>query len=150
MYDGAGKVGAGLSEQIARISDRPTRRDEALAYIIETIARHGTAPTFDEIGRHLGTSKSRAREYVTQLTERGLVERTPGAQRNIRVVNVAQSRDLLVMALQRMGWITTADQAAGATQSPAPALAILPSYGRPADEDLPGAGDLIAALDRAA
>lgn len=84
------------------------RRDEVLAFIIAQIARYGIAPTFDEIGHHIGTSKSRARQLVGQLVDRGVIEHTPGTQRSFRVVDVAASRDMLRLTLQRLGWIQAA------------------------------------------
>ncbi|WP_373928672.1 hypothetical protein QTN93_00490 [Sphingomonas aerolata] len=80
------------------------RRDQALAFIIERIARSGTSPTFEEIGVRLNVSSTRAKELVAQLIERNLVEKTPGAQRSLRVRDVAGSRALLDETMRRLGW----------------------------------------------
>lgn len=80
------------------------RRYEALAFIIERIVQSGTSPTFDEIADALGVRKTRARELVEQLIGEELVERVLGKQRSFRVRDVAQSRNLLVEVLNRLGW----------------------------------------------
>ena len=82
----------------------PLRRDQALAYIVERIARTGTSPSFEEIGRALAVSATRANELVGQLIERGVIEKTPGAQRSLRVRDMAHSRGALDQALRRLGW----------------------------------------------
>ena len=84
----------------------PLRRDEALAFIIDRIVRTGICPTLDEIGVALAVSKPRVRELVDQLVDAGVVERTIGSQRNLRVKNVAHCRSMLEMSLRRLGWST--------------------------------------------
>ena len=82
----------------------PRRRDQALAFIVEQIARYGACPTLDEIGDALKVSKPRARELVDQLVRDGLIERRPGAQRNLRVRDLTHCRSVLEVALRNLGW----------------------------------------------
>lgn len=81
------------------------RQAEALAFIIGEIVEKRTSPTFGEIARHLSVSQTRAKTLVADLIERGLVSRTPGAQRALRVNNVADSRRQLAEILRDLGWI---------------------------------------------
>ncbi len=87
-------------------SNAAPRRDEALAFIIERIARTGNSPTFYEIGNELGVSDTRAKQLVAQLIKRGHIERTPGEVRSLRVCDVTGSRNLLENALRQLGWHT--------------------------------------------
>jgi DNA-binding MarR family transcriptional regulator len=106
----------------------PPRRDQALAYIIERIARSGVSPTLEEIGLHLGVSRPRAGQLVDQLVERGLIERTIGTQRNLRVRDVTHARSLLEDALRRLGWSAAIPM--GEMQPPFPLgkLPVLPPF----------------------
>lgn len=90
----------GIQSAIAAVP----RRYEALAYIIEQIVQTGMSPTYDEIADQLGVRKTRARELIEQLIGEGLVERVLGKQRSFRVRDVAQSRNILVEVLNRLGW----------------------------------------------
>ncbi len=97
----------------------PLRRDEALAYIIEHIVRHGFSPTNAEIGRALGgISTPRVRELVDQLIVLGAVSKTPGSQRNLRVNDLTACRHHLTEAMRRLRW--SAADAMGALQDPLP------------------------------
>lgn len=83
----------------------PRRRDQALAYIIEHIVRHGFSPTLEEIGAAIGgVSKKRVSELIEQLVDLGSIAKTPGKQRNLRVVDVAASRQQLTEAMRRLRW----------------------------------------------
>ena len=82
------------------------RRDQVLAFIIEPIVRFGTAPTSVEISRELSIGDSRAKELIAQLIKRGVVEKTPGAKRSLRVRDVAGSRVQLEDVRRRLGWAT--------------------------------------------
>lgn len=82
------------------------KRDQVLAFIIERIARSGTSPSFDEIGHELQISSTRAKELVGQLIERGIIEKTFGAKRSLRVRDVSGSRNLLEEVMRRLGWHT--------------------------------------------
>ncbi len=94
------------------------RRDQVLAFIIEQIVRFGTAPTFVEISRELLISDSRAKELVGQLIKRGVVEKTPGAKRSLRVRDVTGSRIQLEDVMRRLGWTTAHPM--GVLQHPLP------------------------------
>lgn len=83
----------------------PRRRDEALAVIIEWIARDGVSPTEEEIGDAMRpiVSRARVRELIGQLVKIGIIEKRPGL-RGLRVRDMAQSRLMLVEAAKRLGW----------------------------------------------
>lgn len=101
--------------EAGKIDGTPPRRDQALAFIVARIAQTGTSPSFDEIGRELQVSSSRAKGLVAQLIERGVIEKTPGAQRNLRVVETIASRVSVEEMLRRLGWavVTPAGIAGG-------------------------------------
>jgi SOS-response transcriptional repressor LexA len=81
------------------------RRDQALAYIIEHIVRHGFSPTNAEIGSALGgISTPRVRELVDQLIKLGSISKTPGTQRNLRVNDLTACRHHLTEAMRRLRW----------------------------------------------
>ena len=107
-----------------------------MAFIIEHIVRHQVSPTLDEIAARLVVSKPRARELVDQLVEGGQVERTPGAQRNLRVRDVSGSRVGLEDALRHLGW-TTAPPMGHDLQKPLPnvQLPIFPPFDQIPDVD---------------
>ncbi len=106
----------------------PRRRDEALAYIIDRLVKTGTSPSYDEIGRELGVSKPRARELVDQLIADGVLEKTPGAMRGLRVRDVAHAREMAGEFARRLGWIVAAPL--GQLQPPFPQvqLPMLPPF----------------------
>ncbi|MBD8641120.1 LexA family protein [Sphingomonas sp. CFBP 13733] len=122
---------------ITRPPEVVPRRDQALAFIIERIARTGTSPTFEEIGIRLDVSSTRAKELVAQLIERGLVEKTPGAQRSLRVRDVSGSRALLDETMRRLGWAVA--QPMGALCQPPPfpegQLPVIPPFEHLPDVD---------------
>jgi SOS-response transcriptional repressor LexA len=95
-----------MFRRMAGGSPAPRRRDEALAIIIERIARDGVPPTIDQIGAAMrpAVCRARARELVDQLIAQGIIERRPG-QRGLRVRDVAASRALLDQAAVRLGWV---------------------------------------------
>lgn len=80
------------------------RRDQVLAFVIEQIARHGLPPTNSEIARALSISVTRAKHLVGQLVEGGVIERTPGSVRGLRVRDMDGSRRQLAEVLRRLGW----------------------------------------------
>ncbi|WP_296222732.1 hypothetical protein [uncultured Sphingomonas sp.] len=104
------------------------KRDQVLAFIIERIARSGTSPSYPEISNELKVSERRAKELVGQLIERGIVEKTFGAKRSLRVRDVAGSRNLLEDVMRRLGWLTA--EPMGALQQPFPngKLPVLPPF----------------------
>jgi SOS-response transcriptional repressor LexA len=106
----------------------PARRDQVLAFIVDRIVRTGTSPTFDEIGLALQFSSSRAKQLVDQLVKRGVIEKTPGAQRNLRVRDVTQSRTIVAEALRGIGWIPSGPMAPLPGDLPNGQLPMLPPF----------------------
>ncbi len=86
----------------------PRRRDEALAFIIDRLVKTGSAPSYDEIGRQLRVSKPRARELVDQLIADGVIEKTPGAMRGLRVRDVVHARQIAGEFARSLGWTISA------------------------------------------
>ena len=89
----------------------PRRRDEALAYIVDRLVKTGTSPSYDEIGRQLGVSKPRARELVDELIAGGVIEKTPGAMRGLRVRDVVRAREIAADFARSLGWTVAAPMA---------------------------------------
>ena len=106
----------------------PRRRDEALAFIIDRLVKTGIAPSYDEIGRQLRVSKARARFLVEQLITEKVLEKTPGAQRALRVRDVVHARAIAGEFARRLGWIVAAPL--GELQPPFPHvhLPMLPEF----------------------
>ena len=118
---------------------KPQKRDVALAFIVERIARDGLAPSLREIARELAVSVPRARELVDQLIECGQVARTAGAVRGLRVVNVAQSRLVLTDVLRRLGFHDAIEgPLARAVPLPHDKLPLLPEFEHLPDVDMNG------------
>lgn len=94
----------------------PLKRDLVLAFIMNSLTREHVSPTLDEIGIALGFGKGRAKQLVDELVERGFVIRTYGAVRNLRIVDVARTRNYLLHRLQGFGM--TVAEPLGDLQSP--------------------------------
>jgi len=62
------------------------RQGEMLAFIQRFTAKHGVAPSFEEIASHFGTSAPSVNGMIKTLERRGLVSRVPGAARSLRVL----------------------------------------------------------------
>jgi SOS-response transcriptional repressor LexA len=62
------------------------RQGAVLAFIHGYTARHGCAPSYDEIASHFGTSSPSVNGMVKTLERRGLISRVPGAARSLRVL----------------------------------------------------------------
>ncbi len=111
------------------------RRIEALAYIIERIQRSGTSPSYGEIGRALRpqVDASRAAKLVSQLVERGVIERPIASRRGIRIRDLQRCREMIDDALGQTGWRHS--RALGELQSPTTYkdLPILPLIELPAE-----------------
>lgn len=86
-----------------QISPAPRRRDEALAYIIERIIRDGFSPSSGEIARALRISRQRALQLTDKLIEEGVLEKTPGSARSLRVRDLSKCRHIIMEALRRLG-----------------------------------------------
>jgi SOS-response transcriptional repressor LexA len=82
------------------------RRYEALAFIIEWIVRSGSSPVYGEIARGMNVSETRAKQLVGQLIRERIIEKTPGAQRSLRVRDLSRSRRIVEETLRRIGWVT--------------------------------------------
>ena len=84
----------------------PPRRVEALAYIVDRIARSGTSPSYDEIGQAMRpmVGKTRARELVDELIALRVLDRTVGSQRGIRIRDLDRCRSMIEGALGSRGW----------------------------------------------
>ena len=106
----------------------PRRRDEALAFIIDRLVKTGIAPSYDEIGRELRVSKARARELIAELIADGTIERTPGAQRALRIRDVVHARSIIDQFARSLGW--TVASPLGELQGPLPhvQLPMLPPF----------------------
>jgi SOS-response transcriptional repressor LexA len=95
----------------------PRRRDEALAFIIDRLVKTGTSPSYDEVARELSVSKPRAQELVKQLIADGVIEKTPGAQRALRIRDVVRARSIVEQFARSLGW-TVAPQLSFELQKP--------------------------------
>jgi LexA DNA binding domain len=66
---------------------RPTKRQaEYLAFLRAFTARWGIPPSFEEIGRHFGTTAPSVNSMVKMLEARGFLTRVPGQARTLRVL----------------------------------------------------------------
>lgn len=82
------------------------RRVEVLAIIVESIARFGTCPSYDEIGRSMvpPIGKTRVAQHVDGLVEWKCIDRGAGAQRGIRIRDLNLCRSLIEAMLGHQGW----------------------------------------------
>ena len=62
------------------------RQGQFLAFIYYYTKLNGLPPAEHEIARHFGISPPAAHQMVVTLHRRGLIERTPGKARSIRVL----------------------------------------------------------------
>jgi DNA-binding transcriptional MocR family regulator len=66
---------------------QPTKRQgEYLDFIRAFTDRWGTPPSFEEIGRHFGTTAPSVNNMIKMLESRGFLTRVPGAPRTLRVL----------------------------------------------------------------
>lgn len=66
---------------------RPTKRQaEYLAFLRAFTDRWGIPPSFEEIGRHFGTTAPSVNSMVKALEARGFLTRVPGQARTLRVL----------------------------------------------------------------
>lgn len=67
--------------------DLPRRQQEVLDLVRAWIEQHGRAPTYAEMGAHLGIGRDTVKVHVSALREKGLVERVaPRSHAPIRLV----------------------------------------------------------------
>lgn len=62
------------------------RQGEFLAFIHGFTARHGVAPSFEEIAAHFGISSPSVNGMIKTLERRELLSRLPGVARSLRVL----------------------------------------------------------------
>ncbi len=62
------------------------RQGEYLAFIHRYTQKFGVAPSFEDIGRHFGTTAPSVNNMIKTLCARGLLARLPGVARSLRVV----------------------------------------------------------------
>jgi len=68
------------------------KQGEYLAFINQYTYVHGVPPAEHEMQRHFGVSPASVHQMVINLEQKGLIERTPGIARSIRVL--VPTRDL--------------------------------------------------------
>lgn len=110
------------------VTAAPLRREEVLAFIIEQLARGRGCPTYKEIGFAVDVSETRARQLVDQLVKLGIIERTPGLQRNLVVRDVTMAREIVVETFRRIGGLAAAplgDLIGHCSQAQLPIVAVL-------------------------
>jgi len=61
------------------------RQKDAFDKIKSFIAKHGYAPTSDELGRLLGISQTGAMNHIRALTRKKAIVRQPGKSRTISI-----------------------------------------------------------------
>jgi SOS-response transcriptional repressor LexA len=66
------------------------RQGEYLAFIHSYTTKVGVSPSFEDIARHFGTATPNVNGMIKTLERRGLLSRTPGAARSLRVLVPAE------------------------------------------------------------
>lgn len=89
---------------VATRTGEPRKKDVLLAFIMERLVQSGRPPSLDEMAKALAVSKQRVRDLRAQLVVDGRLRHTPGAQRDLIVVDVAGNRSTLTTVLERLGW----------------------------------------------
>lgn len=108
------------------------RRVEVLAIIVESIARFGVCPCYEEIGRAMrpAIGKSRVKQHVDALVVLKCIDRPSGAQRGIRIRDLNLCRLLIEAGLGQQGWWHA--RPLGVLESPSPCtieqLPIVPPF----------------------
>ncbi|KQN77864.1 helix-turn-helix domain-containing protein [Sphingomonas sp. Leaf62] len=83
-----------------------TRKMDAFIFVVGELVTSGRSPSLEEIARHLGVAKSRARQLISLLRQEGAVQQTPGAQRALTVPGLER-----YIAIQRLrGYGFTVDE----------------------------------------
>ncbi len=81
------REGTGTRYPLIRMSPAFTaRQGEYLAFIHRYTQKFGVAPSFEDIGRHFGTTPPSVNNMIKTLCARGLLSRSPGVARSLRVV----------------------------------------------------------------
>lgn len=84
-----------------------TRKMEAFVFVVGQLVTEGRSPSLEEIARHLGVAKSRARQLVSTLRQEGAVLQTPGAQRALTVPGL--ERYIAIQRLRGYGFVVDED-----------------------------------------
>jgi len=66
------------------------RQGEYLAFIHSYTTKVGVSPSLEDIARHFGTAPPNVNGMIKTLVRRGLLSRTPGAARSLRVLVPAE------------------------------------------------------------
>lgn len=66
------------------------RQGEYLAFIHSYTTKVGVPPSFEDIARHFGTAPPNVNGMIKTLERRGLLSRTPGVARSLRVLVPAE------------------------------------------------------------
>ncbi|MEO7730510.1 MAG: MarR family transcriptional regulator [Kofleriaceae bacterium] len=66
------------------------RQGEYLAFIHGYTTKIGVSPSFEDIARHLGTAPPNVNGMIKTLERRGLLSRSPGVARSLRVLVPAE------------------------------------------------------------
>ncbi len=112
--------------------ERPTRKDQALAFIAAYLTRTGISPSIGEIAANLGVGPTRAKALVHRLAKERAIERAPGAQRAISIPGLFDQ--LVIDRLRQDGWTVDRDVMVGACpQGHLPLVAILEHIADPDD-----------------
>lgn len=70
----------------ARVTDITPLQERIVAYIRDTIADRGEAPTLEEIGLHFGmTSRASVHYHLKRCEQLGVIVREHGRHRGIRL-----------------------------------------------------------------
>lgn len=113
----------------------PRRRDEALAYIVQRISQSGVSPSSGEIARAMAISRQRAQQLTDELVRAGVLEKTPGSPRSLRVRDLVRCRHIITESLRSIG-LTVAEPLGELLQPLSPdKLPILPPFEHLPDPD---------------
>jgi Mn-dependent DtxR family transcriptional regulator len=63
-----------------------TKQGQYLAFIYYYTKLHRQAPSEADMQRYFGTSPPAVHQMILNLEERGLIERTPGSARSVRLL----------------------------------------------------------------
>ncbi|HEX8419454.1 MAG TPA: hypothetical protein VF638_05515 [Sphingomonas sp.] len=129
----------GAEQRITPAAVIAPRREEALAIIVERIARSMNSPTYAEIGQAMvpPVGKTRVRQLVDQLVGLRVIDRDPGSNRGIRILDIVRCRAMIEDALGMAGWWHA--RPLGPIEAPTPCtieqLAMMPAFEHLPDVD---------------
>lgn len=80
-------MGDRLTNQPKRIGGLTAHQRRVMDYLTWFIGKNGISPSFDDIRAHLGlASKSSVHRVITELEERGAIQRLPNRSRAITII----------------------------------------------------------------